>query len=217
MNLQQSGPGEGMQQFFTSDHHLGHVNILKYQPNRAYLDIEQMNEALVTAWNSVVTEQDTVYCLGDMSYKADTLRRYLRRMCGTKILIVGNHDPVFKGMVSGDPNHFEAARQEAMQWGFADAHRELSLDVDGVGRVRLSHFPYWPTATAGLEDHALRYPNLRPRQGDEVALLHGHVHSSWQLKTGGGTPPMLNVGVDVWAMTPVSSAQVAEKLAETGR
>ncbi|MHB8914863.1 MAG: hypothetical protein ACYC4K_03510, partial [Thiobacillus sp.] len=140
----------------------------------------------------------------------------LRRMRGVKILIVGNHDPVFKDMVSDDPKRYEVARLKAMQLGFADAHRELSLDIAEVGRVKLSHFPYMPRSANGLEDYMLRYRNLRPARGKEALLLHGHVHSLWRTKVEPCTPLMLNIGVDVWDMKPVSEAQIVEKFKEIG-
>ncbi len=103
-----------------------------------------MNEALIAAWNSVVSDKDVVYCLGDVSFKPEVLRTHLRRMRGVKILIVGNHDPVFKDMVSDDPKRYEVARLKAMQLGFADAHRELSLDIAEVAREAVAFSVHAP-------------------------------------------------------------------------
>lgn len=50
--------------FLTSDHHFYRKNIIKYC-ERPFLCIEEMNEFMVGAWNSVVVPYDTVYHLGD--------------------------------------------------------------------------------------------------------------------------------------------------------
>jgi calcineurin-like phosphoesterase family protein len=54
-----------------------------------------MNEALVTNWNNKVTNQDTVYMVGDISFgKEDETKEVLTRLNGRKVLILGNHDKV---------------------------------------------------------------------------------------------------------------------------
>ena len=51
--------------FYISDLHFGHKNILGFD-NRPFVDIEQMNNELIRRWNSVVSDGDVVYVLGDM-------------------------------------------------------------------------------------------------------------------------------------------------------
>ena len=46
--------------WFTSDTHFGHVNVLKF---------EKMNATLVDAINAHVSPSDTLYQLGDFSFK----------------------------------------------------------------------------------------------------------------------------------------------------
>ena len=84
-----------MTRFFTADQHFGHTNILKFEPNRLHQNVDDMNSAIVDAWNAVVTDKDMVYCLGDMSFKLPILREMLRFLNGQKVLVVGNHDPFF--------------------------------------------------------------------------------------------------------------------------
>lgn len=52
--------------WFTADHHFGHANIIEYT-NRPFDNVEQMDEALITAWNDVVEDGDLVYHLGDFT------------------------------------------------------------------------------------------------------------------------------------------------------
>lgn len=79
--------------WFTSDRHVGHVNILKYC-QRPFYYVEEMNQALIDNWNSVVGPNDLVYDLGDitMSYKKDKMFEIYSQLNGKKILIRGNHD-----------------------------------------------------------------------------------------------------------------------------
>lgn len=87
-----------MKTFVTSDLHLGHKNILKFNPDtRPYASVDEMNEALVENWNSVVGPSDTVYNLGDVAFMGySKLEPLLERLNGIHILIYGNHDQVIK-------------------------------------------------------------------------------------------------------------------------
>lgn len=85
-----------MQQIFvTSDTHFHQENIIKYC-DRPFKSAEEMDEALVEKWNSVVRLQDKVYHLGDVYFPKHKDKNYcdqfLSRLNGTKRLILGNHD-----------------------------------------------------------------------------------------------------------------------------
>lgn len=79
--------------YFTSDLHLGHENILRFV-NRPFGSVEEMNRTLIANYNALVREEDTVYILGDLTYRiplteAETL---IAKLNGRKHLIKGNHD-----------------------------------------------------------------------------------------------------------------------------
>jgi len=82
-----------MANFYISDLHFGHKNILAYD-NRPFADVGSMENILVMNWNNAVSNTDTVYILGDftMSAKEEEWDRLLSRLKGHKQLIVGNHD-----------------------------------------------------------------------------------------------------------------------------
>ena len=46
--------------FFTSDTHFGHKAIIQFA-KRPCQNVEEMNEMLISNWNSVVKKGDTVY------------------------------------------------------------------------------------------------------------------------------------------------------------
>jgi len=98
--------------YVISDLHLGHENIIKYE-NRPFRDAEQMDEILINNWNNAVTESDTVYYLGDLTFgrltekdrlkasalsknqqQLERMRRYADALNGHIIWVKGNHlDP----------------------------------------------------------------------------------------------------------------------------
>lgn len=206
----------GMSRFFTSDQHFGHENILRYEAEKRvneygqpFKTVDRMNDYLVDCWNANVGDSDEVYCLGDFSFKLQVMREIMPLLNGKKILIVGNHDPFFKRMVTGKEDE---ARKLALQAGFSGIHFQLDLELPGIGLVRLAHFPYAPDDLTGLPEFELKYLEHRPKVGKEKFLLHGHVHSEWRERAYPGMPWMLNVGVDLWGMRPVSEKLVVEFL-----
>lgn len=78
--------------FFTSDTHFGHANIIKLC-NRPFKDVEEMNEKLIENWNKVVSEDGTVFHLGDFAFGGSGLwNSVIPRLNGQIYLIIGNHE-----------------------------------------------------------------------------------------------------------------------------
>lgn len=84
-----------VKKFYVSDTHIGHERMLSMQP-RPFSSIEEHDEYIETAWNSVVGDDDIVYHLGDFAFNlsrdADRIRGVFMRLKGRKFLVVGNHD-----------------------------------------------------------------------------------------------------------------------------
>lgn len=106
--------------FFTSDWHLGHSNILKYD-RRPFRDVDRMLSALLDNYNSVVDLDATVVFLGDMFFRMDKLNAlwvtsYLH---GRKTLILGNHDRHSKSWYRdvGFESVLDSATIEDFIWG----------------------------------------------------------------------------------------------------
>lgn len=87
--------------WFTSDTHFFHQNIIKFCRYSRFQTLEEMHDTLVQNWNRVVKPGDTVYHLGDVTFKQhDDFFRLWRQLNGSKRLIVENHDdltPKFVG------------------------------------------------------------------------------------------------------------------------
>ena len=79
--------------YFTSDLHLFHDNILKFD-NRPFNDVEEMNLEIIKRWNNKITDEDVVYILGDVSYGSakDTIDIIKQLNYKELHLVVGNHD-----------------------------------------------------------------------------------------------------------------------------
>lgn len=78
--------------FFTSDHHFGHRNIIKFS-NRPFASVEEMDAALIKRWNDKVGPDDEVYHLGDVGLTSNTnLATILEQLNGKIYLIKGNHE-----------------------------------------------------------------------------------------------------------------------------
>lgn len=138
-----------MKNFYISDLHFGHSNILRYD-NRPFYSVKEMDECLIENWNSVVSDADRVYILGDVSwYKDDKTAEILRMLKGEKHLIRGNHD----------------RRTKAFEEGFQKV-KDVDTFFDGEAgyTVVLNHYPilFWDG----------QYKNN--------VHLYGHVHNSHQ-------------------------------------
>ena len=168
--------------WFTSDLHFNHLNILKYEPvTRPFAGIEEMNETLITNWNSVVKDTDTVYVLGDFVMgMADEVKKILDRLNGKIILVRGNHDTKTK----------------------LDIYRARGIEIRDIAYLSykgrffiLCHFPI-----ASEE-----FIQMVVRDNSEVVNLYGHVHSNAPTGYHEGT---FHIGVDTNNLTPISIEQV---------
>ena len=84
------------QMWFTADTHFGHRRMVE---SREFVSADEMDEAMIKSWNSVVNPQDLVYHLGDFSFrkKEETLM-ILKRLNGKIHLVKGNHDKIIKNV-----------------------------------------------------------------------------------------------------------------------
>jgi calcineurin-like phosphoesterase family protein len=80
--------------YFTADQHFGHENILKLC-NRPFSTIAEMDNALIANWNNVVSKNDTIYILGDFSWRNG--QKYAIKLNGNKIFLMGDHDKQITG------------------------------------------------------------------------------------------------------------------------
>lgn len=130
-----------------------------------------MNEAIIDNWNSVVAPEDTVYHLGDVCLgPVAEWHDSLSRLNGYKVLIVGNHERIFKGEKPKMQEKFATFYDDY----FDEVHDNLrGIWLDDGTIVDLSHFPY-----DGDSHDGDRYTDYRLHDGGRV-LIHGHVHREY--------------------------------------
>lgn len=130
--------------FFTSDLHFFHHNIIRFC-NRPYVDVDHMNWMLVKNWNSVVSNADTVWLLGDVSFGSpEKTLDLLGNLNGKINLIPGNHDR--KGRASQTP-------WEVRCNVYPPYHL---VKYDRVNKFVLCHFPFasWESGYINLHGHS---------------------------------------------------------------
>ncbi|MCK9575773.1 MAG: hypothetical protein WC979_01945 [Candidatus Pacearchaeota archaeon] len=77
--------------YFTSDTHFGDDRLNLYGRDLVCKTSEEMDNLIIDNWNSIVTDDDTVYHLGDVAMNEESLKQVLK-LNGKKILIKGNYD-----------------------------------------------------------------------------------------------------------------------------
>jgi calcineurin-like phosphoesterase family protein len=162
--------------YFISDTHFFHEKLLgqnDFAP-RLFDTVEEMNQALITSWNEVVSEKDVVYHLGDIAMhpqyekgSAEILTALLQ-LNGKIHFIKGNHDSraFFRYLEKHNPDMFDGEKKFSFS------------DVGSI--VKFNHQQYYLT----------HYPMLLG-QNDSIRNLHGHIHH-YSVPIAS----LVNVGVD---------------------
>lgn len=81
--------------YFTADLHAFHKKILEYD-NLEHIcgDLESYQKLIIKTWNDRITDEDTVYLLGDTAVggRNGDIFNFLKNLKGIKYLIKGNHE-----------------------------------------------------------------------------------------------------------------------------
>jgi calcineurin-like phosphoesterase family protein len=144
--------------FFTSDTHWQHTNVLAHC-SRPFPDIDTHDAFLVDQWNNRVQKGDRVFHLGDVSLGKDPGRTVaiLKALHGEKHLVWGNHDHWARK--SGKAN-------KTIHTCFVSVQPEMHARLADGTPVCMYH-----------------YPQVTWKQSHYGAwCLHGHCHGSlWGL------------------------------------
>lgn len=191
--------------YFTSDLHLGHDQILTYEPRRQIVlgtTITEHDTNIIARINSKVKPDDVLFILGDfcLSHK-NRIKTYRQQIqCRTVILVMGNHDK----------------RLDYYECGFQTFCYEMLIRVAG-DLVRLRHHPYRKPIykTVFPWQYKEKDRNKRPKDTGHT-LLHGHIHSgnhrvskAWNVHGR-----QINVGVDCNKYFPISLREVESLIAK---
>ena len=171
--------------YLTSDWHFCHNREFLYVP-RGFSSVEEMNEAIIARHNSIVTDEDDVYCLGDVMLNDNVAGlECLLRLNGKIHIILGNHDT--------------AAREELYR------HCENVVEVCLAARLKYNHYHFFlshfPSYTANLEKESLKQCTCN---------LYGHTHQKSNFFQD--IPFMYHVGMDSHDCAPVLLDQIIEEM-----
>ena len=185
--------------FFTSDHHFGHRNIIKYS-KRPFRGVREMTDVMVQRWNEVVGPNDLVYHLGDFTLDgAEFARAIFLRLLG-EIKVLGNHwHHDYRWLPEGfGPTDMVSASGHAVE--IVPPMVVLNIPEYGDGRypkgLALCHYPL----------------SSWDRRHHGAWHLHGHSHGA---HTNGGLS--FDVGVDCTDFRPLSLEEVAARMERLSR
>lgn len=195
--------------FFTSDWHIGHAKSIEYD-KRPFKDADHMHRVLINNYNSTVRKHDLCYFLGDIGmYDAEAMKKIIKTLNGTKILVKGNHDK--KGMQYWTNAGFDAVLHAAAITVNKDLVTMTHCPLRGLYREDVKGMK---GAVEGENWHGERkhYVYSIPDWGQ--FHLHGHIHSGPHKKF----PPKIkdrqyDVGVVANDYRPVSFSQIESWIA----
>ena len=165
--------------FYTSDMHLGDERILRLSC-RPFASVEEMDAALIRNWNQTVSEEDTVYILGDLAYNDEAAQK-VRKLKGRKALLLGNHDA---GLTLETLNCFERVDK-------------IMTITDGGYSVCLCHYPLLSYENSIYGGYHL-FGHLHNNEKDLAYAIMENF------------PRSLPCGVDVNGFTPKTLAQLID-------
>ena len=173
--------------YLTSDLHLGHDREFIWKV-RGFNSVQEMNEAIVERWNSVIDNEDDVYVLGDLMLgNNDIGMNCLKRLKGRIHIAFGNHDT--------------AKRQEL--------YRTLPNVVETEWAIMLTYKKYhffmthFPCMTGNLEKESLKQMTLN---------LYGHTHQRSNFYEDRPYMYLYHVGVDSHDGYPVLLDDIIQEM-----
>ena len=170
--------------WFSSDLHLNHTNILRYD-NREFSTIKEHDETIINNWNKEVAPNGNVLFLGDFCFgDSSTAENYIKRLNGNIIFIKGNHEKPLCGYLT----------KNKLKWY---DYLEIKVRDETLERK-------WQ----GL--CLFHYPIFEWNKGHHGSWhLHGHCHGNCEInKNNTSTKKMLDMGTNLWKYTPVSYRRI---------
>lgn len=140
--------------FLSSDYHFNHDREFIYK-TRGYNSVQEMNEGLIYKHNSLVSKDDIVYCLGDLSLgkNLQSNKELIEKLNGRIHIITGNHDTV---------NCIDM---------YCSCNNVISIEPAAYLTYGKFHFflTHYPCFTGNMDDMGLK---------NRIFNLYGHTHQS---------------------------------------
>lgn len=197
----------------TSDQHFGHRNIARYtgRPFDNSESTEQMDRALVEAWNAVVAPHEVVLHLGDAALGD---RHYslglVHDLNGVKILKVGNHDEISGVVTKARRERFYPMYTNVFDFILSDlvSTHLVAIKDSEMQHGQASHYPAFVEEFGQKKDAKDKFEKFRPQLAKGEFLLHGHTHSHDVLQEQDSYA--YHVGVEAHELAPVRSSEVLD-------
>ena len=165
--------------YYIADTHFGHAKIIELC-SRPFENVEEMDTRLIENWNKTVTDEDTVYILGDFAFKNSSKKevcKILDVLKGEKHLIIGNHDA----------NWLNKMGKEDLEKYFQTTPLHMTVINHNSKTIGLCHYPI------------VAFPGI---------LIHGHLHNNKNQIDGWdfikNMPNILNASVEINDYKPVT-------------
>jgi len=174
--------------FFTSDFHLFHKNVLKFD-NRPFNDVHEMHQVIEERWNETVNDDDYVIYLGDLAFarreeKAE-VEGMLWRLKGKIHFVMGNHDKW--------EDIKKLPRLESVQ-DYLEV-RIATMEENGKGVMERKETLFI----------CMHYPIFSHNKAHHGSIMvHGHSHMSLSELEFHKIKKIFDVGVNGWDYRPVS-------------
>lgn len=140
--------------YVSSDHHFKHKNIMQYA-GRDFASVDHMDEHMIEQHNKTVKPDDVVFLLGDIAFCGiNEANKFLDRMNGYKIMVIGNHD-------------WDKKTKTVKAYNVDEIHMSYCMEI-GETEVLMTHVPLRSTLL-------LDRPN--------VINVHGHIHEKNMLNS----------------------------------
>jgi calcineurin-like phosphoesterase family protein len=174
-----------MKTFFTSDTHFDDSYAIEYF-NRPFKSVDEMNAVMVERWNNIVTEQDTIYHLGDFTLDdIHHFTKWVNQLHGTIKILPGSHDQLWL-------NDFVASQKVQVLAPLVSLEFPEAMSGEPPPVIVLCHYSMqvWDRSNHGSWH------------------LFGHSHGKLN-----GIGLSFDVGVDCTEFTPLSLEKVDSKMA----
>lgn len=176
--------------YYIADTHFGHEAILS-ECRPQFKSIDEMDKFIIDNINRKMTRKDTLYIIGDFSYRSKkSPLEYLEAIKPKKVLILGNHDEWVKKLT-----------EEQKQKYFVDGVIYDSL-VRKKNKIEL-HFCHYPM----LDWNGSHY------FGHSFSIC-GHIHQRKEGRLSAEVFPLIknqfNAGVDINNFEPVTFEELIE-------
>jgi calcineurin-like phosphoesterase family protein len=156
-----------MKIFATGNQQFGRKGAIK-KFKRPFSDVQEMNHHMIDAWNSVVTEDDHVYVLGNFAWDPITADEIVGQLNGTIHLIKGEFDKATE----------DIAELHEYKLNICDS----DIQIDDKHELVLSHWPLcdWYNKKKGYHS-VISFPGKKYKSNHKESLINVNC-DGWSFK-----------------------------------